>query len=461
MMSEALFRAVMLTLCRSMAVAGLCTLLAHLCLPTLKQVRLVKRFGWLLLIPIFMPPLVIGYAYSNVALSLIRHPILNDLLYSLLLAIRFFPVTLLLIHMAPPAPLSAAAMHNLKLARRSRWTSFILHGQGRVLVMAFAVVFVLSFTEFEITSRMACTHWSIWLFDAQVGGAPLSSTLRWLMLPGSVSLALLWLVFMALPTRAQRTSLHPTPSSHSLRLRLSLLVGWWLVSLLLCLIIPWWWVLKPAIGAMPTVITKPEIWQEIGYSVMYAALSTLLIGMFTWLLGFTPRWVRWLMCLPGLCGSLVVGLIILGLFQTNTFNAMYDTPLPLVLALTWIALPAALILAPILRQRSTGQHLTWLTRLSLNKQHQTLARHLHWQQQVRSMLLLTGIIAYITYHDLPASALLSPPGMQGAVVRLYNLMHYGKYETLSAMVVLTYMLPPLVLGLFVMISRGRKLPDHG
>jgi ABC-type Fe3+ transport system permease subunit len=408
-----------------------------------------------------MPPLVIGYAYSNVALSLIRHPVLNDLLYSLLLAIRFFPVTLLLLHMAPAPPLSAAAMHTLKLTRLSRWWCFIRHGQGRVLTMAYAMVFVLSFTEFEITSRMGCMHWTIWLFDAQVGGAPLTSTLKWLILPGTVSLLLLMVVFMAMPSTTTRTSLQPTPTRQNLRIRLCVLIAWWLVSLMLCMLIPWWWVLKPAIGAMPAVITKPEIWQEMGYSTMYAALATLLVGMLMLALYRTPRWVRWLMCLPGLCGSLVVGLIILGLFQTQMLNNLYDTPLPLVLALACIALPAALILQPIFRQHSTSHHMAWLTRLSLKNQHQTLARHLRWQQHIRSILLLTGIIAYITYHDLPASALLSPPGMQGAVVRLYNLMHYGKYETLSAMVVLTYMLPPLAMGLLLVLAKGRKLPDHG
>ena len=438
----------------------MCTLLAVSVLPTLSKQGLIRRVWWLLLLPIFMPPLVMGYAYSNVALSLIRHPLLNDLLYSLLLMMRFFPVTLLLLHMAPAAPLSPTALHNLKLGRLPRWRCYLTHGPGRLLAMASAMVFVLCFTEFEITSRMGCTHWTIWLFDAQVGGAPLRSTLVWLLLPLSVSVLLLLVVLIAIPRRDERQHLTITPNIQHLHLRSAGLIAWWLLSMLICLIIPWWWVLKPAIGAMPTVIVQQQIWLEIGYTAMFAILATSLIWMLMLLCRRLPRWTIWALCLPGLAGSLVVGLVIMSLFQTKLFNGLYDTPLPIVLALTLIALPAGLLQGPVLKEQSSSTHMTWLTRLSLDKQHQRLAKHLRWQQQVRGICLLIGILLYITYHDLPASALLSPAGMQGAVVRLYNLMHYGKYETLSAMVVMTYMLPPMLLGLLLLILRGRKLPDY-
>lgn len=460
-MSMVLCWAVMLTLFRSIAVSALCTLVAVIVLPTLRENRLVKRAWWLILLPLLMPPLVIGYAYSNVALSLVRQPVLNDLLYSLLLGMRFFPVTLLLLHMAPPPPLSASAMHTLKLGRLSRFKSYFTRGEGRVLVTAWALVFVLCFTEFEITSRMGCTHWTIWLFDVQVGGAPLSSTLSWLILPMSVSLLLLIVVFLAMPRRDERQHLSITPGKTHLSLRMFVLVLWWISSMIVCLIIPWLWVLKPAIGAMSTVIVQPQIWLEIGYSVLFAVLSTALIWLVMGLTHRLPGMLRWALCLPGLAGSLVVGLVMLSLFQTGFLNPLYDSPLPLVLALMVIALPAGLLLGPVLRQRGSSRHMAWLTRLSLDPVHQRLAKHLRWQQHIRGLLLLTAVLLYITYHDLPASALLSPPGMQPSVVRLYNLMHYGKYETLSAMVVLTYMLPPLVLAIMLTVTRGRKLPTHG
>jgi ABC-type Fe3+ transport system permease subunit len=412
---------------------------------------------WLLLLPIIMPPLVVGYAYSNVALSLIRHPVLNDLLYSLLLVMRFFPAALLMLHLAPTPPLSPSAMHNLKLAGQRRWRCYLTHGQGRLLIVAFAVVFIFCFTEFEITSRMGCISWTIWLFDAQVGGAPLASTLTWLILPVTVSLLVLAAVFMTMPQHRESLKDIAIPMSERITLRAMLLIGWWLLCMAVCVIIPWWSVLSPALGALPAVIAQMQIITEIGYSLLFALLATGSVMLVTIISHRMPRWLRWLCCLPGLCGSLVVGLVLLAIFQTHTFNSLYDTPLPIVLALAIIALPAALILRPILSRHNSSTHITWLTSLSLKKQHQTLARHLRWQQHHRGQLLLVGILFYITYHELPASALLAPSGMSPAVVRLYNLMHYGQYETLSAMVLLTYGVPAVMVALLVLAARGRKL----
>lgn len=460
-MSQALLWAVMLTLSRSIAIALLCVLGGAWCLPALRQVTQLKRAFWLLLLPLLMPPLVIGYAYSNVALSLIRHPVLNDLLYSLLLAMRFFPATLLLLYVAPPPPLSPSALHALKMMRRTTWKIYLTQGAGRLLLVAFALVFVLCFTEFEITSRMGCTSWTIWLFDAQVGGAPLSSTLKWLTIPGAMSLLVLAIVFLAMPRRSERQKLINQPLHQHIRLRLGLLTGWWLLSMTMCIVIPWLWVLSPAIDAMPAVIREMQFFKEIGYSALFAVLATTLVLVMLPVSTLLPRWVRWLCCLPGMVGSLMVGLVMLWVFQLPAFNALYDTPIPIVLSLAIIALPAGLILGPVFSQRGSARHMTWLTGLSLKKQHQTLARHLRWRQQHQGFLMLTMILLYITYHDLPASSLLSPPGMSPAVVRLYNLMHYGKYETLIAMVVLTYGLPSLGLMMLWLLIRGRKVPTHG
>ena len=451
-MSQALLWAVCLSLLRSFTVASLCVLGANAALPMLRHSTIMRKLAWVLLLPVIMPPLVMGYAYSNVALSLIREPLLNDLLYSLLLVMRFFPVALLILYLAPAPLLTPTALHNLKLAKLSRWRCYLTHGDGRLQLITFAVLFILSFTEFEITSRMGCTSWTTWLFDAQVGGTPLSQTLLWLSLPASISLLILAAVFMTLPRHCESQKPCTRPMHTIATRQWVVLITWWLASLILCLIIPWCWVLTPAIKALPAVLREMQILSEIGYSLLFATLGALAVLLITLGSDFLPRWMRWLLCLPGLAGSLVVGLIILGLFQLPLFRGLYDTPIPIVLSLLVIALPAGLILGPILIQHNSSMHLGQLTKLSLATKHQKLAKHLCWQYQNRQRWMLLCILMFVTYYDLPASALLAPVGMSPAVVRLYNLMHYGQYETLSAMVLLTYALPAMGLACLFLIA---------
>ncbi|MBL4699689.1 MAG: hypothetical protein JKX85_00385 [Phycisphaeraceae bacterium] len=451
-MSQTLLWAVCLSLLRSFTVASVCVLSANAALPILRCSTLMRRLAWGLLLPVIMPPLVMGYAYSNVALSLIREPLLNDLLYSLLLVMRFFPVALLILYLSPAPLLTPTALHNLKLAKLSRWQGYLTHGDGRLQLITFAVLFILSFTEFEITSRMGCTSWTIWLFDAQVGGTPLSQTLIWLSLPTSISLLILAAVFIALPRHRESQKPCTRPMRTIATTRWVLLIIWWLASLLLCIIIPWWWVLTPAIKALPAVLREMQILSEIGYSLLFATLGGLAALLITLISDYLPRWMRWLLCLPGLAGSLVVGLVILGIFQLPIFHSLYDTPIPIVLSLLIIALPAGLILGPILIQHSSSMHLGQLAGLSTATEHQKLAKHLRWQYQNRQRWMLLCILMFVTYYDLPASALLAPPGMSPAVVRLYNLMHYGQYETLSAMVLLTYALPAMGLAFLFLIA---------
>ena len=44
-----------------------------------------------LVVPFLTPGFVVGYAYSNVTLSLARQPVLNELLYDLLLLLQVVP----------------------------------------------------------------------------------------------------------------------------------------------------------------------------------------------------------------------------------------------------------------------------------------------------------------------------------------------------------------------------------
>src|ERR1700733_13521307 len=70
------------------------------------------------LAPFLVPPLLVGYAYSRLALLLIHYPFWNEIAYGVLLLLKFFPAAVVIRVFAPPSPVSAEAIHLERLLRR-------------------------------------------------------------------------------------------------------------------------------------------------------------------------------------------------------------------------------------------------------------------------------------------------------------------------------------------------------
>jgi hypothetical protein len=164
---------------------------------------------------------------------------------------------------------------------------------------------------------------------------------------------------------------------------------------------------------------------------------------------------------PGLAGSLLVALAVLALFQLQPLRIAYDTPVPLLLALTAVLLPMGLILGALLASlgRHDAAHAAVLLEGSSDPPVAMAGRRLRWQLSGRAWWWLAVLLFYLAYFDVAASAMLAPTGMTPAVVRLYNLMHYGRGAVLSAMVCATLLAPVMLLAAAALIhqwhSRGR------
>ena len=123
-----------------------------------------RRFFWILLLaPFLVPHLLVGYAYSGLAMALLHHPAWNEAAYCLLLFLKFFPAAVVIRLYAPPSPVSAEAIHCQRLLRQTRGPRLVqffreaatwIFGPGRTSIAAFAIVFLLTFQEFEIASLM-------------------------------------------------------------------------------------------------------------------------------------------------------------------------------------------------------------------------------------------------------------------------------------------------------------------
>ncbi len=174
-------------------------------------------------------------------------------------------------------------------------------------------------------------------------------------------------------------------------------------------------------------------------------------------LSLPPRWTPWgkggaaCLILPGLFGSLVLGLTILALFQLPLLHMAYDTPIPWVVASVLFLLPRAAVflflLAAVTPRESS--HAAELLQLSPRPRQKRHALELLWQTRLAMHFWAVVVLCYWAYVDLTTAAILSPTTMVSAPVRLYNLMHYGQSAVLSAMVFATFAIPAI--GVFSLI----------
>jgi iron(III) transport system permease protein len=72
---------------------------------------------------------------------------------------------------------------------------------------------------------------------------------------------------------------------------------------------------------------------------------------------------------------------------------------------------------------------------------------------VRPQFLAAGILCLWGYLELTPVAILAPPGITSAPVRLYNLMHYGRSYVVSAMTLVAMAVPPLLLLVLALVRK--------
>ncbi len=135
----------------------------------------------------------------------------------------------------------------------------------------------------------------------------------------------------------------------------------------------------------------------------------------------------------------------LALFQQGPLRAVYDTPLPLLLALILLLLPLASLLRYLLASRRPIEALH-LARMLGNHR---LLWELEGQRQLVALFALFGW----AYFDFTASSMLAPVGVTPVFVRLHNFAHYGQTAALSAMLLAAFFTPLLGVALTVAATR--------
>jgi hypothetical protein len=442
-----------------------------------------RRLVWVLLLaPFLVPPLLVGYAYSRLALMLIHYPQWNDVAYGGLLLLKFLPAAVVIRAFAPSSPVSAEALHLERLLRRhgeplvrrlSREIRSWIAGPGRIAVGAFVVVFLLAFQEFEIASLMGITSgdshspasWTVALFDQHAGGLPLSESLRHVVIPLLFELAVVLPAAIVLPAwmssglQSRRDSLSRTGARYASGFLL------FLTALLL--------------AGVPTIVVVRGAWRGIeSLQTTLPAIREILIGATTALgaallaCGWAHLLIRdrrtWqprragrglaigICSLPGLLGPLVLSLAILGLFQLPGFRTLSQSLVPLIFALVLFVLPRAVILFAVtgVSRRTPSAHSAWLLVHSPDRSQRTTGARLIDELQTGAMFWSAVLVWYWCYWELTPASLLAPPAAMSFCVRLYNFMHYGQSNALSTMLVAAIAVPTVTV---VMLARLRPL----
>ena len=153
--------------------------------------------------------------------------------------------------------------------------------------------------------------------------------------------------------------------------------------------------------------------------------------------------------LPGLMGSLAMGMGVTGLVQRPPLVTLRDTPLPIVVAEALFLLPRAVLIRLLVGQLrdSSAVYAARLLARSGSPIHQQASASLLWRLDVAGRIGGLLILCYWAYIELTLPSLLAPPGMTPAPVVLYNLMHYGQISGLSAMLFASMTTPVVLMAL--------------
>jgi hypothetical protein len=394
---------------------------------------------WVLILsPWLTPALLVGYAYMPLALALVRLPGWKEAAYDFALWLRLTPVAVCALYFAPP-PLTAQALHCYRLLPLAPgWKAkmiFRVRGAGRGPWAAFALVFLLAFSEFELASLWTVKTWTNSLFDAQTGGLPLTESLmlaRWPLGCATAALA------GALAALLRRDWLIPSPDHRSTAIGKMKRRWVWGGMAGAAAIAPGW----PLARLLPEAVRGIDALSGnggLGRDIVFSLLLAGCVAAGTWLAageGMRRVLVGGICAAPGLLGGLLLSLLALALFQLPGLRAVYGTPVPLLAALMWLLLPYAMLLRVLLRRFRASSPLH-LARMIGD-------RPLCWEMDGHKNFWAGFLLFCWAYFDLTAASLLAPPGLTTAPVRLYNLMHYGRSPALAAMLCATIAAPALV-----------------
>jgi ABC-type Fe3+ transport system permease subunit len=198
------------------------------------------------------------------------------------------------------------------------------------------------------------------------------------------------------------------------------------------------------------------MFREIMNSVLFAGGASCGVFFLTLLLErmnyLKNKFLQFFSFLPVLIGVRAVSFILLEVFQLPLVNILYGSPVPLLIALILWIFPFIIILQfiPAFSWRNESVHSAELMLSSSRK----AAVELLWKMKFSKKLWIMFLVFTLAYFNFTAAVILGPVSMTTVTERLYNLMHYGESERLSAVVCVTMIIPMLLFFIISVIFRS-------
>lgn len=404
--------------------------------------------------PIITPTLMIGYCYRDTALALIHWPVAKELLYSMIVLTQVTAIETVLLWLAPIPEVSASAVYSARLTklpwklRAQLW----MRAQGRSLLAAWGVGFLLSFQEAELASLLQATGWTEWLFTKQATGLMLSATVRYATWPVLIQLPVVVLILRWLVTLGASGFKQSLVSGHEKSWQTGLLWAGWFAGIIMVSIIPAVQMLRTGWRGMSALSGQPGLPREVGDALLVAATTGgLAVTLAAWILSRGHSHDRGgpllaFLLVPGCVGTLALGIMLSFLFQTKPLAWAYDSPVPLILGGTLSLLPRAVVVLKCLStgQRDSGFH--WGQLLRASSSMAPRAQELDWRTWQRRWVPGIALICWWGYLEPMLPSLLAMPGLSPVSLVMYNAMHYGRIALVATKLMVATLLPVLVIG---------------
>ena len=395
---------------------------------------------WLMLATLLLPSMVLGYRFATS--RALAGGWTAELLYSALVVMRVVPLAFILVWVSPPA-WTAQSSHSFALmgheAAHRRWL-WKLRGWWGEMAAVFSVVFLFAFQEFDLAVCMNARSWTVALFDAQAGGLALSESLRLMLLPLAFECAVLGMLFFRESKHGRRTAGVQPSDGRGVAPFVLLLV----IAELFILFAGPVMVLSKGLAGIPALLGNFALTREVQNSFLLALVASIAAWLLAgWALKQRIRIAA--LALPGLLGGLVVSLFILTLFQLPPLHQLRSSPIPILVALVLMLMPAALFVRHLV---SCGLHSESAHTAILSGDSRA-----QWLVIKRPGLWGGALLFLQAYGDFTANSLLAPPSLTSAFSRIFNLMHYGQTTVLSAMLFITLAVPVVAVLAMTILAR--------
>lgn len=395
------------------------------------------------LLPLIIPPLLPAYAYSSFKINTQTSPVINEVLYAFITTARFLPYTLIFLYLLNYSKdNSANTCDQLSPGKKIS----LIHKHAPLLLSSI-LPFLLCLHEYEVASLMRIKHWSIEVFNAHSGGLAQTmwGSFKMVSLPFFMSVAALFLAYYlqkfctVLQTRKDIATFNRRSST-------SLIV----LSSLICIsfVVPMAVVTYTGLMGFSEVFSSSWMLKETLNSLSFAVIATICSGYFSQFLLSSGKVSILVALSPGLCGTLVLGLITLNIFQFPILISLNHTVVPLTIAYVFYGLPLSLILNFVYQKNFRNSSIKAANLLPENER-----APITWRLKTLPFIICQFPVFCLLWFELTLNTLLAPSSMPGIFPRLYNLMHYNENEKLSATVAVAVFIPPIILAMTLMISR--------